>query len=88
VLSARVESADGMRHVLDRLAAADGAERIREELDQRVTDNCELFVALDKQAAFEGRPALGDGLKLRAKVEAYPAKKAAAVENAREALPE
>ena len=88
VLSARVESADGIRHVLSRLADADGAERVREELDQRVTDNCELFVALDKQAAFEGRPALGDGLKLRAKVEAYPAKKPAAVENARRALPE
>jgi RNA binding exosome subunit len=88
VLSARVESADGMRHVLGRLAAADGVERVREELDQRVTENCELFVALDKQAAFQGRPALGDGLKLRAKVEAYPAEKAAAVENAREALPD
>jgi RNA-binding protein len=86
VLSARVETADEMRHVLDKLRELPDIERVRDELEQRVDDNCSFFVSLDKQAAYRGRVELGQGITLRAKVEAYPAKKDAAVENAREAL--
>ncbi|WP_227354280.1 RNA-binding protein [Haladaptatus salinisoli] len=86
VLSARVETADEMRHVLDKLRELPDIERVRDELDQRVDENCSFFVSLDKQAAYRGRVELGQGITLRAKVEAYPAKKDAAVENAREAL--
>jgi RNA binding exosome subunit len=86
VFSARVENADGVRHVLARLTELPAFDRILEELDDRVTDNTELFLRLDKQAAFRGDVRLGDGITLRAKVEAYPATKDAAVENAREAL--
>jgi RNA binding exosome subunit len=88
VLSARSENADAIRHVLDRLGDLEDVERVREELDERVDDNCSLFLRLDKQAALSGDVRLGDGITLRAKVEAYPATKEAAVENAREALPE
>jgi len=86
VLSARVENADDMRYILDRLAELTEIDRILEELDERVDDNCSFFLRLDKQAAFRDEVELGDGITLRAKVEAYPAKHAAAVENAREAL--
>jgi RNA binding exosome subunit len=86
VLSARVENADDVRHVLGRLAALPEFERILDELDERVTDNTELFLRLDKQAALRGDVRRGDGITLRAKVEAYPATKEAAVENARAAL--
>lgn len=86
VLSARVERADDVRHVLSRLADATEFDRIESELDDRVTENCELFLRLDKQAALGGEVRLGDGITFRAKVEAYPAKREAAVENAREAL--
>ena len=86
VLSARVETADDMRYILDRLAELDDIERVLEELDERVDDNCSFFMRLDKQAAFQDEIRLGDGITLRAKVEAYPAKHEAAVENAREAL--
>lgn len=86
VLSARVENADEVRHVLSVLADAEEFEVIADELDERVTENCELFVRLDKQAAFSGETRLGEGVTLRAKVEAYPARKDAAVENASEAL--
>ena len=86
VLSARVENADGVRHVLARLTELPEFERLLDELDDRVTDNTELFLRLDKQAAFRGDIRRGDGITLRAKVEAYPASKEAAVENAREAL--
>jgi len=86
ILSARVENADEMRHVLDRLAELGEIDRVLEELDERVDDNCSFFMRLDKQAAFQDEIRLGDGITLRAKVEAYPAKHEAAVENAREAL--
>jgi RNA binding exosome subunit len=86
VLSARVELADDMRHVLGQLRDGADIEQIRGQLDQRVDDNCSLFVHLDKQAAYMGDAQLGDGISLRAKVEAYPAKKEKAVESARDAL--
>jgi hypothetical protein len=86
VFSARVETADGMRNVLDALSGMDGFERVLDELDERVSDDCALFLSLDKQAAYRGEVALGEGITFRAKVEAYPANKEAAVENAREGL--
>jgi len=86
ILSARVETADGMRVVLDQLAALDSIDRVLEELDERVDDNCSFFLRLDKQAAFNGLVRLGEGITLRAKVEAYPAKHEKAVANAREAI--
>ena len=88
VLSARVENADEVRHVLARLAELDDVDGVLDELDQRVTENCELYLYLDKQAALAGDVALGSGLSVRGKVEAYPAKKGAAVENVREAFAE
>ncbi|WP_265111719.1 RNA-binding protein [Halosolutus halophilus] len=86
VLSARVEKADDIRHVLSRLADLEEFDRLIDELDERVTENTELFLRLDKQAAFEGTVRLGEGITFRAKVEAYPAKKEQAVENAEEVL--
>ena len=86
VLSARVERADEMRHVLDRLAELEDLDRVLDELDERVDDNCALFLRLDKQAAFRGEVRLGPGITVRTKVEAYPAKKEKAVANARETL--
>ncbi|MFA9517225.1 RNA-binding protein [Halopenitus sp. H-Gu1] len=86
VLSARVETADGMRYILDRLGELADLDRVIDELDERVDDNCSFFCRLDKQAAFRGDVRLGPGITLRAKVEAYPANKEAAMENARELL--
>ncbi|MDB9252082.1 RNA-binding protein [Halorubrum ezzemoulense] len=86
VLSARVETADEMRHVLDRLSELEDLDRVLDELDERVDDNCALFLRLDKQAAFRDEVRLGPGLTVRTKVEAYPAKKEKAVANARETL--
>ena len=86
VLSARVENADDIRHVLSRLADLESFDELIDELDERVTENTELFLRLDKQAAFAGDVRLGDGITFRGKVEAYPAKKEKAVENAEEVL--
>jgi RNA binding exosome subunit len=84
VVSARVERADEMRHVLDRLAELDDVDSVVEELDERVDDNCAFYLTLDKQAAFHGEIRRGDGITFRSKVEAYPAKREKAVANARE----
>ena len=86
VLSARVELADEIRHVLSQVATLDDVDDVIGELDDRVDDNCSFFLTFDKQAAFEGEVRRGDGITLRAKVEAYPAKREKAVANAREAL--
>ncbi len=86
VLSARVERADEMRTVLETLSELEEFTKLIEELEDRVTENTELFLRLDKQAAFGGETKLGEGITFRAKVEAYPAKKPAAVENARDVL--
>jgi hypothetical protein len=86
VLSARLENADDVRHVLARLTELEEIDRIVDELDERIDDNTSLFLRLDKQAAFGGDVELGVGITLRAKVEAYPATHENAVENAREAF--
>ncbi|MFB6094267.1 MAG: RNA-binding protein [Halanaeroarchaeum sp.] len=86
VLSARVERADEIRHVLSVLREGDLLGAIEADLEDRVDDNNSLFVHLDKQAAFEGSPELGEGISLRGKIEAYPATREAAIENVREVL--
>lgn len=86
VLSTRIETADEMRFVLDRIAELDDIDEVVAELEDRIDEDCSLFLQFDKQAAFRGDVALGRGILLRAKVEAYPAKKETAVENARGAF--
>jgi hypothetical protein len=86
VLSARIENADDVRYALSRLANLDDHDALLEELEDRVTEHCEFFLHLDKQAAFGGETARGEGITFRAKVEAYPAKREKAIENARQTL--
>lgn len=81
VLSARVETADDMRYVLDRLQRMGGFEHMLEALPDRVDENCSFFVRLDKQRAYHGESALGAGIQVRGKVEAYPASKTGAIDN-------
>ena len=86
VMSTRLERSDGVRHVLSTLAGIEDFEGLLAELDDRVDDDCAFFLQLDKQEAFNGRVALGDGLLVRGKVEAYPADRERAVETAETAL--
>ncbi len=83
LLSTRVDNADDMRYVLDTVLACNEIDRITAELDKRVDEDCALFLQFDKQAAYRGEVELGRGILFRAKVEAYPARKEAAIENAR-----
>jgi RNA binding exosome subunit len=86
ILSVRLERADDIRHVLSKLTELGSFDQLLAELDDRIDDNCAFFIGLDKQAAHGGAVELGDGLMLRGKVEAYPAKKERAIETATEAL--
>jgi len=86
ILSVRLERADDIRYVLSRLTELRDFDRLLEELEARIDDNCAFYIGLDKQAAFSDEIAFGDGLMLRGKVEAYPAKKARAIETATDAL--
>jgi len=88
VLSARVERADEVRAVLDAVERLSDAEleELVGQLDERVDENTSLYVTFDKQAAYAGEVRLGDGITLRSKIEAYPAKKESAVENVRDVL--
>jgi RNA binding exosome subunit len=88
VLSVRLERADDVRHVLSKLTELGSFDRLLSELEDRIDENCAFFIQLDKQAAYRGDVELGDGLMLRGKVEAYPAKKDQAIETAQEALEE
>lgn len=88
VLSARVERADALRAVLEALENLPEAEydRLLAELDDRIDADCNLFLTLAKGAAYAGDVRLGEGITLRGKVEAYPATRDAAIENARDLL--
>lgn len=86
VLSARVERAQEVRHVLAQLAESPSLSDVLGELDDRVDDDCSFFLRFDKQAAFKGEVRLGEGITFRAKVEAYPARREKAIDNAREVL--
>ncbi len=85
VLSTRLELADEMRYVLDRITEAEDFEAVVDQLADRVDGDCAFFIRFDKQLAYrEGAIALGDGIQFRGKVEAYPATREGAVENLRE----
>lgn len=84
VLSTRLERADEMRHVLEAIAAAGEFAALVDEVTDRVDDDCAFFVRLDKQRAYQGQVALGQGIQLRGKVEAYPASRENAIANLRE----
>jgi len=82
VLSVRVEETGVIETVLASLRDLPAAERERlsGELDERVNEDCSLFVSLDKQAACTGEVRLGDGIAVRAKIESYPAKRERAID--------
>ena len=81
VLEARVERADEVRTVLDRILETATVAELEGTLTDRMDEDCAFFVRLDKQAAYRGSARLGQGIQLRGKVESYPASREAAIEN-------
>lgn len=83
VISTRLELADEVRYVLDRITEATTFEEVLDRLAERVDEDCAFFVRFDKQRAYSGEIAFGRGIQLRGKVEAYPASRTGAIENLR-----
>lgn len=79
VLRSRVERADEVRYVFDRVRTAPGFATVRTDLGDRVDEDCGFHLRLDKQAAADGEAELGRGIQLTAKVEAYPARREKAI---------
>ena len=86
VFRATLESARHMRTVLEMIPGIPGFDRVLTDLEQRVDDETSFYLRFDKQRAFQGELALGDGVHLRGKIEAYPATREGAIENLRTAL--
>ena len=64
-------------------------EAVLEQIEDRVDDDCILYMRLDKQKAVQGIYEIshsGDVISITAKVVAHPAKKEIAVKNAKEYL--
>ena len=64
-------------------------DRLRREMPQRVDEECQLHFRLDKQAAYKGEVHLtdsGDSIHVCARLEAYPARRAKALEVAKDLL--
>ena len=56
--------------------------RLKNELHERIDDDCRLHIRFDKQAAYEGKVQLAittDAIAAEIKIKAYPAKRENAV---------
>jgi RNA binding exosome subunit len=76
IVEASVESIEEISRFFDKLAP-DDLRFILDTLSIRVDEGCNLFIKIDKQAAYEERIRLGsneDIISIRLKVIAFPAK--------------
>lgn len=88
VLQVDLEERRAIDAFFSRLSAGDLEEVVR-TLDQRVDEERNLFVRVDKQSAFNGHVRLGSGgdvVSVRLRIMAFPAKREVAVECARDYL--
>ncbi|MFO7925881.1 RNA-binding protein, partial [Natronomonas sp.] len=53
IFSVRLERADEVRHVLAKLTELGDFDRLLDELEDRIDDNCAFYIGLDKQAAYK-----------------------------------
>ena len=80
VVEAHSTDSGSVKHLFGKLSSED-RERLISTVDQRLDEACNLFLRIDKQAAFEGRVTLAtseDSVAVRLKVSAFPAKPEAA----------
>jgi len=88
IVEARVEDAQRGLELFHKLSDSD-KEMVLNTLEKRVDESCNLFLRVDKQAAFRGKMTLAqndDAIAVRMKVTAYPAKKEIVVRMLRDML--
>ncbi len=86
VLSTRLENKDDIRYVMNRVLEAPGFSGVKDEIEDRVDEDCFFHIRMDKQAAYREKASLGEGIDISAKVEAYPAKHHKAVAAVRRSI--
>lgn len=82
VVEAHSTDPRSVKHLFGMLSATD-RKMLLSTIDRRLDDSCNLFLRIDKQAAYGGRVTLDsseDSIALRLKVSAFPAKPEVAVE--------
>ncbi len=88
LLEATLDSSGEIAALLERLPGVPGFDRLRTDISERIDEDVNLFMRFDKQRAFQGELAFGEGVHLQGKVEAYPANREAAIDSVTEALDE
>jgi RNA binding exosome subunit len=82
VVEAHCTGSGNVNHLFGKISEMD-RDRLLSTLDLRLDESCNLFMRIDKQAAYLGRISLADSedsVALRLKVSAYPAKRDVAAE--------
>lgn len=88
ILETTVEDTDAIDEFFSRFGAAD-LDELLSSLGSRIDDDCNLFLRIDKQAAFKEEIRLGrndDVIMVRVRVRSFPAKHEIALATAREYL--
>ena len=88
IIETAVEGMDGIDMFFSKLSRTDVGELLS-SLSSRIDDSCDLFVRIDKQAAFKDEIRLGrddDVISVRIRVRSFPAKREAAYMIVREYL--
>ncbi len=89
ILGSRLEQGGPIDAFWRRMAEAEQVEPILDQSDQRLDEDLYLHLRLDKQEAFRGRLRVADhddAIIVRAKVEAYPARREKALPALRDYL--
>jgi RNA binding exosome subunit len=88
ILETTVEDAEGIDTFFSKLDLED-VDEFLSSLSSRIDDSCNLFIRLDKQAAFKGETKLGrndDVISVRVRVRSFPSKCEVAASAVREYL--
>lgn len=81
IIECSLQDADAILEFFSKLGDAD-IDHLLKTLDERVDDDCHLFLKVDKQSAYQGRIKLSSGedvLSVRVKVRSFPAKRELAI---------
>lgn len=87
ILETAVEERDGIDEFFARLGR-ENVDEVLSSLSSRMDESCNLFIRLDKQAAFKGEIIFGsdDVISVRIRVRSYPSRRDIAASAVREYL--
>lgn len=88
ILQGKISRNREMDSLFDRLPSS-VIEELRKTVEERTDEYCNFFFRLDKEKAYDEELSLAEGdntIKIRARVESYPAKRKKAVEKMKDYL--